>query len=137
MWQTSGRKWSPGRFSFCLFPFIFDSKSKATLLRVESQITQVSNAQVAQQQNIRDFANQFMGGQGGRFRQPHLMLEVSRDNIVHDTVHQIERIIFNESNGVMALRKPLLGMMFFLNSRFRISLLKAFQDFISSLFIHN
>ena len=72
----------------------------------------VSNAQVAQQQNIRDIANHFMGGQGGRIRQPHLMLEVSRDNIVHDTVHQIEHIIYNESNGVGALRKPLLGMMF-------------------------
>ena len=109
VWQQSVRKWSPGNFSFCLYPFIFDSKSKATLLRVESQITQVSNAQVAQQQNIRDIANHFMGGQGGRLRQPHLTLEVSRDNIVHDTVHQIERIIFNESNGVGALRKPLLA----------------------------
>ena len=56
---------------------------------------------------MRDFANHVMGGQGGRIRQPHLMLEVSRDNIVHDTVHQIERIIFNESNGVGALRKEL------------------------------
>ena len=65
----------------------------------------MSNAHVAQQQNIRDIANHVMGGQGGRIRQPHLMLEVSRDNIVHDTVHQIERIIFNESNGVGALRK--------------------------------
>ena len=84
----------------------------------------VSNAQVAQQQNMRDIANHFMGGQGGRIRQPHLMLEVSRDNIVHDTVHQIERIIYNESNGVGALRKPLLGMMFLRFKTFDVCLQK-------------
>ena len=41
IWSISGRKYSLGNFSFCLFPFVYDAQSKAALLRVESQITQV------------------------------------------------------------------------------------------------
>ena len=81
----------------------------------------------AQQRNTQDIVSHLMTGGNPRLRMPHLILEVSRENIVHDTgiyttlkilvenkswliilVQQIERIIYTESNGVGALRKPLL-----------------------------
>ena len=49
--------------------------------------------QVAQQRNAENIMGQLFGGATGqpRFRLPHLVLEVSRENIVHDT-----GIVFND-----------------------------------------
>merc|ERR1712062_61459 len=97
IWQINQRKYGSNaleKMSFCLFPFFYDAQSKAALMRLESQITQVTQMQRAQERNLASIAHFFTTGSGGGFRMPHLTLEVSRENIVHDTVHQIERIIY-------------------------------------------
>ena len=45
IWQINQRKYGSNaleKMSFCLFPFFYDAQSKAALMRLESQITQVS-----------------------------------------------------------------------------------------------
>ena len=55
-------------------------------MRLESQITQVTNMQRAQERNLQSIAAHIFGSGGtNHFRMPHLVLEVSRENIVHDT----------------------------------------------------
>ena len=39
----------------------------------------------AQQRNTQDIVSHLMTGGNPRLRMPHLILEVSRENIVHDT----------------------------------------------------
>ena len=80
------------------------------LFLVESQISQFYNMRAAQSQNIVQLRNMILGMNPGRapsLRTEHLKLTVSRSNIVQDTINQIERIIYTESEGVGALRRPL------------------------------
>ena len=57
--------------------------TKTRLLIILKKVTQM---QRAQERNLASIAHYFTTGSGGSgFRMPHLTLEVSRENIVHDT----------------------------------------------------
>ena len=49
------------------------------------QNIQYTNMNQAQQRNTQDIVSHLMTGGNPRLRMPHLILEVSRENIVHDT----------------------------------------------------
>lgn len=66
-------------FYICNYPFIFDAAAKELLLRTDQQFSQ----QQAQQNAFFQF---LIGGQG----QSNLMLLVSRNNLVQDTITQLQ-----------------------------------------------
>ena len=60
-----------------------------------------------QTQNI-DQLRQLASGRTPRLQNEHLQLVVSRENIVQDTVKQIEAISSTQLSGVTAFHRPLL-----------------------------
>jgi hypothetical protein len=66
---------------------------------------------LAHTRNITELTSVMQGlnrGVGPRLRHEQVHLSVSRENIVQDTISQIERIIYTDSAGPQALRRPLL-----------------------------
>lgn len=86
--------WRDGsRFSFMTHWCVLDTAMKARILHVQSLVSQRER----QEQAVREH---LFGGGGGRFS-PHLTIEVSRDNIVEDSMRALSQVTTSD------LRKPL------------------------------
>ena len=94
-------------FSFCKFPFVYDAQAKSILMRIDSQIHQLQKANMTRQRNINNIAQNILTGQA-HLRSEMVVLNVSRDKILSDTIYQIMHQIFQSSEGPKALHKPLI-----------------------------
>ncbi len=81
--STTGGASSVTEFHICNYPFVFDAKAKMTLLHVD-QIIQMHNARL--RARAHSFFNQDVMGPE---EMNYLVLRVSRENIVQDTLMQI------------------------------------------------
>ena len=80
-----------GGFYICNYPFMFDPTAKETILKTDQAFSQ----QQAQQNSI---VQMLVSGQA---QIPYLMLMVTRENIVQDTIIQLQ------SSNTIDLKKPL------------------------------
>ena len=84
------------KFSFCQFPFVYDAQAKSILMRIDSQIHQIQKANLTRQRNINNIAQSILTGQP-HLRSEMVVLNVSRDKILSDTIYQIMHQIFQSS----------------------------------------
>ena len=84
--------WLDGRRCFCKYPFIMNAANKALALRMSAQIQMSRSVQDS-------FMQMFMGG--ATDMTPYMILRVRRDQIVRDSLQQLQRM------DKMDLRKPL------------------------------
>jgi len=86
-------------FYICNFPFLFDPIAKEVVLMADQEFSQ----RIAQQNAVQDAMFQMMtSGQG--LINPFLQISVSRENIVHDTIAQLEFISYESQAN---FKKPL------------------------------
>eukprot|EP01135_Chromosphaera_perkinsii_P003479 Nk52_evm5s245 gene=Nk52_evmTU5s245 len=91
--------WKTGDgFSFCNYPFILDTATKGSVLRVENQVKQRQELQEA-------FFRSIFGGP----HNPYLTLKVRRNYIIQDALAQISRKSENSSELKKQLRVQFVG----------------------------
>lgn len=90
-------------FNLCQFPFTLDPKSKANLLKYESQVTQTSASQNARHR-LRHMMFYEANIQTIIENQPILSMTVSRDNLIESTIQNLIRV-YQVNPG--DLKKPL------------------------------
>jgi len=87
-------------FYLCNFPFIFDPVAKEIILMADQEFSQ----QQAQQSAFQNAVYQYLTSGEGQLVHPFLQIIVSRDNIVQDTITQLQFISMENPEN---FKKPL------------------------------
>jgi E3 ubiquitin-protein ligase HERC4 len=87
-------------FYICNFPFIFDPIAKEMILMADQEYSQ----QMAQQSEFQNAVFQFMTSGANQVVHPYLQIIVSRDNIVQDTITQLQFVAYEDPS---TFKKPL------------------------------
>lgn len=83
-------------FTLCNYPWILDAEHKIELLAIENDVKHHQEAQ----RNMHNIMNALLGPAGQPDINPYLILKVSRDNLIPDTLSKLV-------SGNVNLKKPL------------------------------